>query len=1015
MRCRMRLGLFTLLLTFGLNGHTQVGQLSQYLSFDGILTDNAGVPLTAGSYNITFGVYAPNGTCLLYEETQSVSVPASGAVSVFIGSVQGNVKRTVNDPNLAWANIFQNSSNLTGSGSCAYSVAPGDSRRLRVTVASSVLSPDYTIAATPTATVAESLQGKLPSDFLAVNGAANLNQSNLESIFNSTNFTTLTALIGGTSSLYTKADGSNFSPSAPFSVNSQKIINLVSPTNGTDAVNKTYADTNIGGKASSNLSGLGVPDSGKVLSWDGTQWTASTPSATDSTKLPLAGGTMSGALLMGGNNVHGVGAVGIGTAAPDASAALEIFSSTKGLLLPRMTSAQRDAIPTPVAGLQIYNTTMNELNYHNGTSWQTIGAAGGGISNLNGATDASQALAVGTSGLSPAWSSTTSTHTLNLPLASSAGVTAGLISKTDYDVFNSKISSNLNSGQILVGNGSNIATAVAVTGDATLNNTGILTIETGAVSTAKIIDGGITLSKLSGALNTNSLVVTGMSGLQTLSCAVGQFAQANAGVPSCSSISLPTSAGTNGQVLVGNGSGAVNWETPYWISNADTFDITGNANGLSVASGLMKMHAATATTPGGLSIGAQTIGGAKTFNNITTIGTGPANSELLLVNGFGTFRNNASGNPLGLVLENQNMSMSGIAMEFKGNDGGVPKPLARIVAKQPIPGNGELEFQISNGGSYQPAMRIAENRTVSLNRNDVGMEQFSVLGTFGDPVAKFTSDTSSTLVDVILDKYVNMSHSGPVQLFQSGRGNHLSPATTAAGDGLGKIVFRGTVTGTASGGGASIKAAADQAFSGGANGTYLSFGVTNIGTSSEIEALRISSNGSVGIGTSTPTSKLHVLGTGTVAFFTDGGASCSIMPSSAGNISCSSDERLKEDIEAVSDKNSLESILKLRTVTYKWKHEDSGRHTGYLAQEVEKIAPEFVHNNANGYKQVSYTGFIPWLTGAIKAVYQELSEFKEIQILEKQETNAKIKKLESENAALKSYLCKKDPAAPICE
>ena len=46
--------------------------------------------------------------------------------------------------------------------------------------------------------------------------------------------------------------------------------------------------------------------------------------------------------------------VGIGTATPDASAALDIESTTKGFLPPRMTLAQINAIATPVEGLMVY-------------------------------------------------------------------------------------------------------------------------------------------------------------------------------------------------------------------------------------------------------------------------------------------------------------------------------------------------------------------------------------------------------------------------------------------------------------------------------------------------------------------------------------------------------------------------------------------------------------------------------------------------------------------------------------
>lgn len=60
----------------------------------------------------------------------------------------------------------------------------------------------------------------------------------------------------------------------------------------------------------------------------------------------------------------------------------------------------------------------------------------GGITSLNGLTAGTQTFAVpGTSGLAPAWVSSGSTHTLNIPMASAAGVTAGLISKASWDAF----------------------------------------------------------------------------------------------------------------------------------------------------------------------------------------------------------------------------------------------------------------------------------------------------------------------------------------------------------------------------------------------------------------------------------------------------------------------------------------------------------------------------------------------------------------------------------------------------
>ena len=63
--------------------------------------------------------------------------------------------------------------------------------------------------------------------------------------------------------------------------------------------------------------------------------------------------------------------VGISTdnSVPDNSAILDLKSTTKGFLPPRMTRIQRNAIDSPGQGLIIYNTTDNKPNYWNGTVW----------------------------------------------------------------------------------------------------------------------------------------------------------------------------------------------------------------------------------------------------------------------------------------------------------------------------------------------------------------------------------------------------------------------------------------------------------------------------------------------------------------------------------------------------------------------------------------------------------------------------------------------------------------------
>jgi len=60
--------------------------------------------------------------------------------------------------------------------------------------------------------------------------------------------------------------------------------------------------------------------------------------------------------------------VGIGTTSPDASSILHIESTDKGLLTPRLTTAQRNAITSPAIGLLLFNTTTNRFEYNSGNS-----------------------------------------------------------------------------------------------------------------------------------------------------------------------------------------------------------------------------------------------------------------------------------------------------------------------------------------------------------------------------------------------------------------------------------------------------------------------------------------------------------------------------------------------------------------------------------------------------------------------------------------------------------------------
>jgi hypothetical protein len=101
---------------------------------------------------------------------------------------------------------------------------------------------------------------------------------------------------------------------------------------------------------------------------------------------PLVTGTTGQTLYNDGNtwvatnNLYNNGSsVGIGTTTPNNSAALEISSNSKGILLPSMTLAQRNSINTPATGLLIFQTDNTPgFYFYNGTAWVAMSGTGGG-------------------------------------------------------------------------------------------------------------------------------------------------------------------------------------------------------------------------------------------------------------------------------------------------------------------------------------------------------------------------------------------------------------------------------------------------------------------------------------------------------------------------------------------------------------------------------------------------------------------------------------------------------------
>ncbi len=216
-------------------------------------------------------------------------------------------------------------------------------------------------------------------------------------------------------------------------------------------------------------------------------------------------------------------------------------------------------------------------------------------------------------------------------------------------------------------------------------------------------------------------------------------------------------------------------------------------------------------------------------------------------------------------------------------------------------------------------------------------------------------------------------------------------------------------------------------------------------TQSGLERMRIHTNTYVGIGTATPTTHLAVnssagytiisnknsaaggqewrwyssstgaplgsdsmcfgLGTCILSIYSSGNATL------AGTLTQSSDVRLKREISSIP--YALDAVTKLDGVTYFWKDstKDATKQIGLIAQDVEKVFPEAVKTNAQGFKSVAYQNLVAPIINALREIREWMFATDErVSALEKD--NAKIK---AENQMLKEYLCEKDPSAKICK
>lgn len=657
-------------------------------------------------------------------------------------------------------------------------------------------------------------------------------------------------------------------------------------------------------------------------------------------------------------------AINYDDSSPDTSAVLDIKSTTRGLLIPRLSTVQRDSILGPTTGLMVFDTSLGQFCYYTGSGWKPIGSR----------LDASKIFVGNSDGfaLARTISGDANIDSLGVITITSNAITSSKI--LDGNITAAKLNNmSASNGQILKYNGSSWApgadngttysagTGIEITGT-TITNTspnvnhtgdvtgsGSLTIGNNAVTTVKISDNSVSGAKI----------------------AMGNDARGDILYYNGTDWAR-LGAGTSGYYLKTNGNNL----DPSWAS------IAGDIDGVTAGNGLIN-----GGTSGTVTLDVNAINGLTVNSDTIRLG-GSLNQNTTLTQGSNSFTINNSGTANTTV----NLSSTG---DFDIQDNGTSKFFVSDAGNVGIGTNAPVStFTVGGAGASTKYAYINSSLT---NSGAVGLYVDALTPGSGSYWSYGIRAICSPSQGYACGLYGN-SYSGSST---SGRAYGVYGVAGNASSGFNYGVY-GYLYGSNNGAGVFGTTSGDVSVSGKWAGYF--YGDVYV-------------NSKLGINTTSPSYKLDVpndtVRVKALVYSSDENLKENIMSLQSNFTSKLYQLNAKSynlkplpgthpqpflsDTVSINANNNVQG-LNVNTINNK-------KSIGFIAQEVEQVFPDLVSMDNNGYYALDYISLIPIIVESVKeqkviidSQSQTINDLtNQIQLLNTKNIQIEAKLLELEN------------------